>query len=156
LIYQIILGRRLILMVKFKLLNNNFPPQNTEKFELQENRNEQIHSTDNLHIDLRKLSRKIEILATALSGVKESIVEQTSLRAELIITKNSFSSTPGFIYSQGITYGMQGVSRGPKFTGDAGLSDVEISNNYFSGLYSAGMAVHESSDIRIVGNNLEK
>jgi len=50
------------------------------------------------------------------------------------ITKNRISSTPGFIHSQGITYGTQGVSSGPRLSGDAGPSDVEIANNDFNGL----------------------
>lgn len=71
------------------------------------------------------------------------------------ITKNRFSSTPNFIQSQGITYATQGVSSGPRLSGDAGPSGVEIANNDFSGLYSTGISVHESSGTRIAGNNLE-
>ncbi len=71
------------------------------------------------------------------------------------IMKNRFSSTPGFIHSQGITYGTQGVSSGPRQTSDVGPSDVVIANNHFRGLYGAGIVVRESSNTRIAGNDLE-
>ena len=71
------------------------------------------------------------------------------------ITKNRFSSTLDFIHSQGITYGTQGVSSEPSQPGVAGPVDVVIANNDFSGLYATGIAVYESSDTKIAGNDLK-
>ncbi|MGB5502966.1 MAG: CHRD domain-containing protein [Polyangiales bacterium] len=71
------------------------------------------------------------------------------------VSKNRFTSTPDFIYSQGITYGTQGMSSAGRFASDVGPSDVVIANNDFRGLYGAGIEVGESTNTTIAGNTLE-
>ena len=59
----------------------------TKRQQLKEARAVQIHPTDNLRIDLRKLSLISEELQMALIDSNEAIEEQNALRAELITTK---------------------------------------------------------------------
>lgn len=57
------------------------------KAELEEVRTAEIHPTDDLRNDLRKLSSSIQELEDALLDSRESVSEQTALRAELISAK---------------------------------------------------------------------
>lgn len=58
-----------------------------QRTELEAARSAQIHPTDHLRIELRRLSAEIESMSQALAESKESIAEQRSLRAELITAK---------------------------------------------------------------------
>ena len=81
------LGSETDLEKKYLLVEKELTIAKKNRTELQSKRNEQLHPTDTLREELRKLSVQIDELINAISDNKHSIGELISLRAELITSK---------------------------------------------------------------------
>lgn len=81
------LGSELELAGQRQTVMNELAAAEERREELERLRAAQIHPTDTLRTELRRLSQTLEELRVALSDIKKAIAEQEALRAELITAK---------------------------------------------------------------------